>query len=127
MELALWRWSNMVQVTSLVMIAVFYAVMARSVRRAEVRWWAWAWFANFAGLAVSVAFWLLQPSATFRPLVRALYLGWKTAFVLLLIQGIWALKRPGVPLLRPCDVVGGALAFATLGVFLLTSLDRVGV
>ena len=39
-----WVWSTAVQMTSLLMIAVFFAVLSRSVRLAEVRIWVWAWF-----------------------------------------------------------------------------------
>jgi hypothetical protein len=35
----LWVWSTAVQTTSLLMIAVFFAVLARSVRLAPVRIW----------------------------------------------------------------------------------------
>jgi len=39
----LWVWSTAVQTTSLLMIAVFFAVLARSVRLVELRIRVWAW------------------------------------------------------------------------------------
>ena len=49
MELLLWRWSTTAQITSALMIAGFFVlVLARSVRRVEVRPWVWAWLANLA-------------------------------------------------------------------------------
>jgi len=45
-QLLLWRLSTAVQLVSLAMIAVFFAILARVNPRAEVTWWARAWFAN---------------------------------------------------------------------------------
>ena len=50
MELLLWRWSTTAQITSELMIAVFFVVLARSVRRVEMRPWVQAWVANLAAL-----------------------------------------------------------------------------
>ena len=52
LELALWQWSNAVQITSVLMITVFFAVLGRTVRRAEVRWWLYAWAADLVALAI---------------------------------------------------------------------------
>ena len=84
MELLLWRWSTAVQVTSLVMIAVFFAALLRSSRRSELKWWVAAWTCNAAALAISLTFWALRPSAAWYPLVKALYMTPKTIFVKLL-------------------------------------------
>ena len=46
-QLLLWRWSTAVQFVSLMMITAFFGIFARFNLRAEVRWWARAWFANF--------------------------------------------------------------------------------
>ena len=56
----LWVWSTALQMTSLLMIAVFFAVLARSVRLAEVRIWVWAWLCNLGALVVTVAYWYFQ-------------------------------------------------------------------
>ncbi len=92
----LWVWSTAIQTTSLVMIAVFFAVLSRSVRLAPVRIWVGAWLCNLFALLVTVAYWYSQASVD--GLIRASYMGFKAAFVLLLIQGAWALKRPGARL-----------------------------
>ena len=51
----LWVWSTAVQTSSLLMIAVFFAILSRSVRLAEVRIWVWAWACNLYALLVTVA------------------------------------------------------------------------
>lgn len=67
----LWVWSTAVQMTSLLMIAVFFAVLSRSVRLAEVRIWVWAWLCNLCALVVTVAYWYFQQPIG--PLIRAAY------------------------------------------------------
>ena len=46
MELLLWRWSTSAQVTSAPLIAVFFVVLGRSMRRAELWPWVQPWIAN---------------------------------------------------------------------------------
>jgi GGDEF domain-containing protein len=51
--LALWRSSTAVQVSSLAIIAVFFAVLRKSVRTGELRYRVFGWIADFTALAVS--------------------------------------------------------------------------
>src|SRR5262245_48797198 len=95
MELMLWRWSTTVQLSSLAIIAVFFAVLARSVRSAALRFWLLAWCADVLAITVALAYWYLQPPPWTFLIAMTLYMGGKTAFVLLLLEGAWALKRPG--------------------------------
>ena len=53
MELLLWQWSVGVQFASLAMIAVFFLVLERSLRLAELRLWALAWTATLVALGMS--------------------------------------------------------------------------
>jgi len=88
MELLLWRWSTLVQITSDLMIAVFFVVLARSVGRIELRTWVNAWVANLGALSVTIVFWMLQPrSQVVFAGVSALYVFTKTMFVVLLVIG----------------------------------------
>ena len=68
-QLLLWRWSTIVQLTSLAMATAFFALLAHASRRPELRSWARAWFANFLALAVTSVYWVLQPASLF-PLVQ---------------------------------------------------------
>lgn len=134
LDLALWQWSNAVQITSVLMIAVFFAVLWRSVRRAEMRWWVYAWSADFAAEAVTLTFWYLQSHSdgapappAWRLLVRVLYVGSKTLFLLMLLRGTWSLRGRTLWLLQPRRTAI-TLALFTLGsCLLLTSVDLVGL
>ena len=61
MELLLWRWSTTAQIASSLTIAIFFLVLARSVKRVELRPWLLAWLANLGALAVTVIFWYANP------------------------------------------------------------------
>lgn len=88
MELLLWRWSTAVQCTSAVMSAVFFVVLARSVRRAELQPWSLAWLANVAALVIPIVFWFLRPdSEVIHFSMRGIYFFSKTLFVVLLVVG----------------------------------------
>ena len=127
MELLLWRWSTAVQITSLVMIAVFFAVLGRSVGRSEVRWWVAAWLANLGALGVTVFYWVAQPPALLDVPLRASYIGAKTGFVVLLLLGAWVHVRPGARVPRPAGVLAAIGAYGVFWGFMLPSVMSVGV
>jgi diguanylate cyclase (GGDEF)-like protein len=127
MELLLWQWSTVVQVTSAVMIAVFWVVLARSDPRAELRWWVRAWTANLIALSLTVMYWYLELPPAVVPLAFAGYLAGKTTFLLLLLQGAWALVRPGAVLFSPRVLVTAAAIMACLGAVVFTQLNLLGV
>ena len=121
----LWVWSTAVQTTSLLMIAVFFAVLTRSVKLAPVRIWVGAWVCNLCALLVTVAYWYSQVDVG--GFIRASYMGFKAAFVLLLIQGAWALKRPGARLFAARHLLPGVLAYAAICAALPLAIEQVGV
>jgi diguanylate cyclase (GGDEF)-like protein len=127
MELALWRWSTAVQVTSLLLVTLFFSVLARSVRLLELRFWVKAWACNLLALLVTLVFWYLDLGQRFFPLVRAAYVVPKTAFVLLLMQGAWALKRPGSRLLKLAPTAAVLAAYALAVALMPDSVDLLGV
>jgi len=127
MELLLWRWSTAVQTTSLVMITVFFVLLARAVRLAAVRWWLLAWSCSLAALVVTVFFWYVQAGAGLFPLVASAYIAAKTAFVLFLIHGGWTLKRPGDWLVRPRYAALALVLYAAAGGLVATTIDRLGL
>ena len=121
----LWVWSTAVQTTSLLMIAVFFAVLARSVRLGAVRIWVWAWLSNLCALLVTVAYWYFQEPMG--GLIRGSYMGGKAAFVLFLIQGAWALKKPGARLIPARYLLLGVLLYAGACAAAPLVLEQVGV
>jgi len=128
MELLLWRWSTTAQITSELMIAVFFVVLARSVRRVEMRPWVLAWIANLAALLVTIIFWFAQPSSPFAFIVlRGSYFFWKTMFVVLLVAGALSFvrRRPSVTLSR--IVLACVIAYSIIAAFVLNTIDKIGV
>ena len=127
MELLLWRWSTSVQVTSLVMITIFFWMLGRSIRTAALRWWVRAWVWNLVALAITLFFWFFQPPMwVLHAVVAPLYMGAKTTFVLMLIQGAWAMRRPGRPLIPTRALVGGLATYAALAT-LVPTVSWIGV
>ncbi len=127
LELTLWRWSTAVQISSSLMIALFFVVFARSVRTAEATAWRGAWLWNLAALATTVTFWLFTPSGLAVDLVRDVYLGTKVMFVVALLQGAWAAARPGVAFPYARYWPWAVSAFAIIGGGLLTSIPLTGI
>lgn len=127
MNLLLWRWSTTAQITSGVLIAIFFIVLARSVRRVELRPWVYAWLANLAALLVTTVFWFWQPDsrAAFLAL-RWGYLFSKTMFVVLLARGAWDIRRRSP---SPLDrrVIALVAVAAAFGAVFLDSIDRIGL
>jgi diguanylate cyclase (GGDEF)-like protein len=127
MELFLWRWSTVLQVTSLVVIAAFFSALARSTPRAELRWWLWAWLSNLGALALTLIFWYFEPEGWTQLLVRGGYLWTKTTFVWLFLRGAWALVRPGMTVLRLRYALPTIAVFAIAGAFALNTVPLLGV
>jgi diguanylate cyclase (GGDEF)-like protein len=128
MELLLWRWSTLVQITSDLMIAVFFVVLARSVGRIELRSWVNAWVANLGALSVTIVFWMLQPQSQVAFAgISALYVFAKTLFVVMLIVGAAGfMERRPVRLPYNTIVVGVAI-FSLLSGFAAHSINVLGV
>ena len=94
MELLLWRWSTTAQIASSLTIAIFFLVLARSVKRVELRPWLLAWLANLGALAVTVIFWYANPQTQLAfGFVRFGYMLSKTTFVVLLAFSARAMSR----------------------------------
>lgn len=126
MELLIWRWSTAVQFVSLVMLSAFFLVLGRSSRRAEVRWWVFAWLSNLAALSITVFFWYLRPDGLTAPLLGS-YVATKLAFVLLIVQGAWAIARPGAELLSQRTLITTPLAYGFIGALVLHSITSLGI
>lgn len=95
MELLLWRWSTTAQVASALLIAVFFAVLGRSMGRAELRPWVQAWLANLCALVVTIVFWFARPDTRWGLIALIWgYFFFKTMFAALLALGAWRFIRP---------------------------------
>ena len=127
MDILLWRWSTAVQFASAFLIAVFFVVLSRSIRRPELLWWRRAWIANLVALVVTLAFWYLRPSSAFvLPIVRGGYLGAKLAFVILIVEGAWAARHAGHTLLTARQRWLAIAIYAVAGGILLRSIMLLG-
>jgi diguanylate cyclase (GGDEF)-like protein len=127
MELLLWRWSTTAQIVSALLIAVFFVVLGRSLRRVEARPWMKAWLANLGALGVVVVFWYAQPNDTVYLLLRFGYFFLKTLFVVLLTSGAFRIVR-GVSMRGLSALSLAAITlFAVVAAFVCSSNDRIGV
>jgi GGDEF domain-containing protein len=126
MELLLWRWSVGVQGTSLALILVFFAVLARTLRFPELTSWAQAWAANFIALGVTFLYWNWRTSDEHFPVLAGVYMAAKTAFALLLILGALQLRRPGATLVSKKTLLGFAAVYGAAGL-LVPTIDVVGI
>ena len=126
MELLLWQWSVGVQFASLAMIAVFFLVLERSLRLAELRLWALAWTANLVALGMTFLYWNTRPSGAPFRVVAVGYLSAKIVFTVLLILGALRLRRSSLGRATERRVAAGVLVCTVLG-FLIPTLEVLGV
>src|SRR4051812_39059891 len=127
MELLLWRWSTTAQVASALLIAVFFAVLGRTMWRAELRPWVTAWLCNLVALIVTIVFWFARPESVwgYAALTWGYYF-FKTMFAALLAFGAWRFIRPHARLragVLTAAVAGGALVPAIF----VSSVYAIGV
>ena len=125
-QLLLWRWSTLVQVSSLAMIAAFFALLARTNPRAELKWWARAWAFNLIAILVTSVTWMSQADLLL-PAVTLVYTSGKTAFTLLLMQGVWTMIRPGGRLFTTRGATIGVITYAVAATILLRDVTSVGI
>ena len=127
MEVLLWRWSNGVQWTSLALIGLFFAILARSFPFLELRWWVRAWALNLLAITLSLYYWVMHPEAPLhRHLVGGLYMASKLAFALLALHAGSLLRNPGQRPLRLGRFAPLVLGYGLLGAPLLPRLEALG-
>jgi len=101
-QLALQRWSVGVQLGTVLVLAVFFAFLSRSLPLAEVRLWAGAWAANLLALTGVFVTSFADPGPLLTVLSSAGYAAAKTSYALLIVAGAQHHVRPGVAFrLRP--------------------------
>src|SRR6187402_1736102 len=125
-QLLLWRWSTILQLSSLAMVSAFFVLLARANPRAELRWWARAWAANLVALAATSIHWLRQSDPVF-PAIVFFYVGGKTVFAALLAQGAWTMIRPGGRLFTSRNLSIAVTVYAAGAAALLRDITTVGI
>ena len=128
MELLLWRWSTIVQICSDIMIALFFLSLAYSTQRVELKPWVKAWLANLGALLVTVVYWMWQPDSwlIFKG-VSALYIFFKSLFVVLLLVGLQQYVSRGYIRVNRHAVLMACALFGVVGGVAVPSLDWLGV
>jgi diguanylate cyclase (GGDEF)-like protein len=124
-ELLLWRWSTLMQVSSLAMMAAFFWLLQRANPRPELRWWARAWTANLLALLVTSLYWLLQ-YPPINPLITGAYMSTKIVFALALAQGVWMMTRNG-HLFTIRQLTIGVLAYGLFAALFVRGVEVVGL
>jgi diguanylate cyclase (GGDEF)-like protein len=112
---------------SSVLIALFFAVLWRSNRRAELRWWTYGWMGNAAAMLIASAFSYLDPPASAFALVFAAYLAAKAVYVWLHVRGVYEFVGRRPPFIDARQVVPAIATLCLLAVFLITTRDRADV
>src|SRR5688572_23722609 len=112
---------------SSVLIAVFFAVLWRTNRRAELRWWTYGWMANVVALAITSAFWYFEPRTSLFGPVLACYLGAKSFYVWMHVRGVFQFIGRWPKLLEPRQVLPAIAGISVVAVLVITTRDRVGI
>jgi diguanylate cyclase (GGDEF)-like protein len=112
---------------SSVLIALFFVVLWRSNRRAELRWWTYGWIANVAALLITSVFWYLEPPAGVFGLVFSAYLAAKCAYIWLHVRGAYEFLGRRPRFVDGKHIVPALAALCTIAIFVVTTRDRLGV
>ncbi|HWS72423.1 MAG TPA: GGDEF domain-containing protein [Thermoanaerobaculia bacterium] len=127
MELLLWRWSTAAQVTSVLIVTIFFVVLSRSVGRADVRPWVYAWLANLGAMVITILFWFLQPQDLFNFALRTGYFVTKTAFIVLLLRGAANFTSARFGRRHRLPIALGIAGYSLLAGWFSDSVDRIGI
>jgi diguanylate cyclase (GGDEF)-like protein len=94
MDVQLWRWSVIVQVSTALLLTLFFFVLMRTTRRSGLSIWVSAWLAHLAALVVALLY-AITPRAVLAPVagVRFAYLALECLFVVFLAIGAAQLAR----------------------------------
>lgn len=126
-QLLLWRWSTLLQITSLVMIALFFLVLSLSTKRTEFKPWVLAWLANLTCLLITVIYWLTTPTSTLMfKLSAGGYVFSKTLFLLLLLKGLQRFLGRSYSALKYYNLVIISGVIALLAMIIIPSISWLG-
>jgi diguanylate cyclase (GGDEF)-like protein len=126
-DLVLYRLNISGLTISSVMIALFFAVLWRSNRRAELRWWTYGWLANVVALMITSAFWYFEPPASAFGLVFTAYLAAKCVYVWLHVRGAFEFLGRWPRLLENRQIIPVIAGVCLVALFVITTRDRLGL
>jgi diguanylate cyclase (GGDEF)-like protein len=112
---------------SSVLIALFFAVLWRTNRRAELRWWTYGWIANVVALVITSAFWYVEPRASLFGPVFACYLAAMSFYVWMHVRGAFQFIGRWPKLLEPRQVLPAIAGMCVVAVLVITTRDRLGI
>ncbi|NWG00294.1 MAG: GGDEF domain-containing protein [Thermoanaerobaculaceae bacterium] len=100
-SIALGRLAVAAQLVVVLLCALFFLVLSRSIQLRQVRLWAIAWWADAAALSAVFAFVFVEPPLLPPRLGMLLYTAGKTVYALLIVAGARHHLRPGVEVNLP--------------------------
>ena len=127
MDLVLYRLNISGLTASSVLIALFFVVLWRSNRRAELRWWTYGWIANVAALLITTVFWYLEPPAGVFGLVFSAYLAAKCVYIWLHVRGAYEFLGRRPRLVDGKQIIPAIAALCAIAIAVVTTRDRLGV
>jgi diguanylate cyclase (GGDEF)-like protein len=127
MELLLWRWSTAAQVTSVLIVTIFFVVLGRSVARSDIRPFIYAWVANLGAMTVTMLFWFLQPEGVANLLLRVAYFATKTLFVVLMLRGATNFTRARFTRRESLPIAIVVAAYSIGAGWFLDAIDQIGI
>jgi diguanylate cyclase (GGDEF)-like protein len=127
LELFLYQLSIWGLALTALMIAVFFHILSRANRRAEMRWWTIGWYGNVAAMLVTLIFWYTQPPAALHSTIFAFYLAAKNVYVWLLVRGTLEFQARRPPALEAKRIVPMIVGFSLVALLLVTTRDRLGL
>lgn len=127
MDLVLYRLNISGLTASSVLIALLFAVLWRSNKRAELRWWTYGWAANVVALLITSAFWYVEPRESMFGPVFSAYLAAKSVYVWLHVRGAYEFRGRRPRLVGGRQILPAIAALCVIAIFVATTRDRLGV
>ena len=127
MDVALYRLNISGLTVSSVLIALFFTVLWRSNRRAELRWWTYGWVANVVALMITSGFWYFEPDRSFFGFVFSAYLAAKCVYVWMHVRGAYEFVGRWPRLLEPRRMIPAIAMLSLAAILVITTRDRLGV
>jgi diguanylate cyclase (GGDEF)-like protein len=126
-DLVLYRLNISGLTVSSVLIAAFFAVLWRSNRRAELRWWTYGWLANVVALVITSVFWYFEPRAGLFSIAFSAYLAAKCVYAWMHVRGAYEFIGRWPKALEARQVIPAIATLSLIAVLVITTRDRLGL